>query len=108
MENKKVIENEINEDELGEVAGGDAGVMGELCYFEPEQPIKHRISYGAVYVKCKSTCSGCCCRGSVYCLNNWHLAEQDEKDSHIWYAMPKYLRNHTDPRKMISPLSIVV
>jgi len=111
-ENKELIEsknNELNEDQLDEVAGGDVGVMGEddACWFEPEQPIKHSEANGTIYVKCKSRCNRLCgCHGSMYCVDRWHLAEQDKIIMNKWYPLPKNMYNHSGIRKIIEPLNI--
>ena len=108
-ENSKAIENEgneINEEELASVAGGDVGISSHLCWFEPEIPIKHITRNNYPAVKCRSTCHNfnighCCCHGSILCEDRWHWVEK-EKNSALppkWWPMPKneYGHNPIEP-----------
>ena len=109
-ENKEVLKSknkELGEDQLEEVAGG--GTV-DNCWFEPEQPIKYSKANGAVYVKCKSRCSDfhnwCSCHNTMYCVDRWHMAEQDGAKKDKWYPLPRNMYNHIDSRKVIEPLNV--
>ena len=100
--NKNVIENEINEEELEDVAGGDVGVLSAdgSCWFEPEQPVQHKISNINIYVRCKSRClSYCQCNNTERCVDRWHIIER--VTGNIWAPSPIEKYNHKGTRKAI-------
>jgi len=110
MEEKvNVIENEskiVNEEELKSVAGGKDTADDDKCFFLPEKPFQYSTAYGAVAVKCKSSCFSCACRYTVYCTDRWHLMERDPWEGKKWFAMPRYIRNHEKKDKIVEPLDI--
>jgi len=110
MEDKKVSEvtsNEINEENLEVITGGEADAMsGPDCYFEPERPFQYTRAHGYISVKCKSGCVACRCRGSLYCVDRWHLIEQDKEIRNRWYPLPLNSYNHYNNRKVIEPLTV--
>ena len=105
-ENKNAFENEgneINEEELAEVAGGDADAMSayNVCWFEPEHPVQHtKANNGVIYVKCKSRCGPICeCNNTSRCRDRWHITENVA--GNIWAPSPVEKYNHKGANKAI-------
>ena len=97
----------INEENLEQVAGGDADGAGGACFFQPEYPYQSKVEYGGTFVKCKSWCNvgqKCHCGSRVQCVDRWHLMERDKDIAHRWYPQPIEHFNHREPDKVVDPL----
>ena len=112
-ENKNPQAETIGEEQLEEVAGGYPGKKNNRssdCYFEPENPPRHKIENGEVWVKCKSICGLilCNCHGATHCIDKWHIVEHATAGvaNGNWIAYPKGERNHGEGRKLIKNLLI--
>ena len=85
MDNKQ---NEIKQDDLVQVAGGEAGITnrGQGCYFKPTG--KRKIESGFLWMECSSHCGltpigfQCFCHGKDQCVNKWHKMDENDELYH--------------------------
>jgi len=108
---KKAIENEISEESLEEVAGGEVN-WDHACHFRPVHPIVAKREHGVVWVKCNWSCSGaftktCSCHGTVYCEGKMHMVENEKGKIITWYPVPHGKFDHDHSNKRVHPLNNV-
>ena len=109
-EKKKNEPEEIEEEELEEVAGGIWG-RDSRCYFEPEVPYVWYRGEGTEYiwVKCKMDCYGfilacCSCHGSGSECSNRHHKMQYTSGGR-WRGYPINSMNHNEAGKVVHGIS---
>jgi len=94
---ENILTQAVSESELETVAGGAEALGDRHCYFLPEKPTQQKIENNEIWVKCRSTCPGCHCRGRLRCVDRWHIMEK-WMDS-IYVPSPRDSYNHDRPDK---------
>ena len=95
-ENNKAIDNEnneINEEELVDVAGGGKNEGWRKCFFTPKNN-NVKLKGEVPWLECASSCFDCYCRWMSHCVDRWHRLEENHDLS------PRDVSNH---KKKIKP-----
>ena len=77
--------DELSEDDLAAVVGGNKDRSEMLCNFTPKDMNKYQYERGTTRIQCGTFCAGgnlttsCACYKTNYCVSGWHLLESDKE-----------------------------